>query len=183
MPLVSPREHTFVSAKTSRPIPCPGDLARLALIRVTLDPEVASIGPVPANVVEPPAQARMLATLFGVDGSVVLCLYGPDGTDAPDYGMPTVVYSAAELAADPLAANLRSVWSCARRWVSPGDQVRVLHHLGENGSTTLIEAAQAATASVDGVATVLAMACKGLVEVDLDDAPLGPGTRVRRRDA
>lgn len=176
-------DQIFVSTKTSAPVPCHGDLARLALIRATLDPSVASIAPLRADAQHAQARVRPVATLVGVDGAVALFVCGEDGPDASDYGVATLVYSAAELTSDPLASNLKLVWSCARRWVSPGDQVRVLHVLDECGSTTLIDAAQAATASVDGVATVLAMACKGLVEIDLDDAPLGPGTRVRRRDA
>ena len=175
--------ETFVSAKTVRPVPCHGDLARLALIRATLDPEVVSIAPVDAIVDGARARRRPLATLVGVDGRVALCVQGEDGPDAPDPNGTELVYSAIDLLSYPLAANLRLVWSCARRWVSPGDQVRVLHVLEEYGSASLIEAAQAATASVDGVATVLAMACRCLVEIDLDNAPLGPGTRVRRRDA
>ena len=182
MPIVIP-DQTFVSAKTVRPVPCHGDLARLALIRATLDPSVATIAPLSADARHAPARVRAVATLVGVDGSVALCVRGEDGPDALDCDAATLVYSAADLMRDPLAANLRLVWSCARRWVSPGDQVRVLHVLDECGSTTLIDAAQAATASVDGVATVLAMACRGLIEIDLDDGPLGPGTRLRRRDA
>lgn len=180
MPIVI-ADRTFVSSKTASPVACPDDVARLALIKATLDPGITSIRPVDAS--DSGAFHRPLATLVGVDGSVVLCVRGVDGPDAPGCDASTLVYSAADLARDPLAANLRAVWCCARRWVSPGDQVRVLHLLDEIGSTTLIDVAQAATASVDGVATVLAMACKGLVEIDLDDGPLGPGTRVRRRDA
>lgn len=182
MPIVIP-DQTFVSTKTVAPVPCHGDLARLALIRATLDPSVATIAPLRADARHAPARVRAVATLVGVDGPVALCVRGEDSPDAPNCGGATLVYSASDLLSDPLAANLRLVWSCARRWVSPGDQVRVLHVLDDCGSTTLIEAAQAATASVDGVATVLALACRGLVEIDLDGGPLGPGTRVRRRDA
>ena len=182
MPIVIP-EQVFVSAKTVQPVPCHGDLARLALIRATLDREVVSIAPLHADAHDATTRVCPVATLVGVDGSVALCVRGEDGLDASKWGVTAVVYSAADLMSDPLAANLRLVWSCARRWVSPGDQVRVLHALDECGSTTLIEVAQAATDSVDGVATVLAMACRGLIEIDLDDGPLGPGTRLRRRDA
>ena len=173
MPIVIP-DQSFVSAKTSAPVPCHGDLARLALIRATLDSSIATIAPLRTGSHDGPAGVRAVATLVGVDGSVALCVRSEGGPDASDCAMPALVYSAAELMRDPLAANLRAVWSCARRWVSPGDQVRVLHVLDENGTTSLIDAAQAATASVDGVATVLAMACRGLIEIDLDDAPPWP---------
>ena len=84
------------------------------------------------------------------------------------------------LLAEPTATDLRMIWSCATRWYVPGDQVRVLQYLSDNGNASLFDAAQAATASVDGVATVLALACRGLVELDLSEGPLGPETRVRR---
>ena len=114
MPSVIP-EPVFVSTKTVQPVPCDGDLARLALIRATLHPSVATIAPLRADAHDAPVRVRAVATLVGVDGPVALCVRGEDGPDAFDYGVATLVYSAADLMRDPLAANLTLVWSCARR--------------------------------------------------------------------
>ena len=176
----------FVSSKCSAPIPYRYETQRLALIRATLDSDYFAIGPVPLAISEAHAcgSASCVAAVRTGDGSpAILCITGDANPRISGWNGPTVVFSPADLWAEPLAGNLRAVWSCSRRWVAPGDQVRVLHTLDENGSTALIDVAQAVTASSDGVAIVLAMACKGLVEIDLDDAPLAPSTRVRRIEA
>ncbi|MGP9820038.1 hypothetical protein ACTZWW_08485 [Salinarimonas sp. NSM] len=87
--------------------------------------------------------------------------------------------TAATLRAEPRFTTMRLIASCRRVRVGAGDRVRILAALDEAGTLPLIEAASAARGAVDGVAAVLALACEGLVAVDLD-APLGPETPVRR---
>ncbi|CUX21766.1 MULTISPECIES: hypothetical protein [Agrobacterium] len=60
-----------------------------------------------------------------------------------------------------------------------GDRLRLLAALDEHGSLPLAECLKAfqETRSVPGIASLI---LHGYVEVDLDDAPLGPETAVRR---
>ena len=48
------------------------------------------------------------------------------------------------------------------------DKVRILHFLSEHGSSHLMDVAQAATASRDAIATILALCCSWLLEIDDD---------------
>ena len=61
-----------------------------------------------------------------------------------------------------------------------GDRVRILHQLDECGTMRLVECASAAMNASDGVAAVLALACEGLIAVDIT-RPILPETQVRRR--
>jgi hypothetical protein len=89
------------------------------------------------------------------------------------------VETARTLRAEPRFSTVRLIGSCRRVPVSAGDRVRILHHLDEAGTAPLVEVAGAAQA-FDGVAAVLALACEGLVTVEID-RPILPETRVKRR--
>ena len=176
----SPSQHrVFVSWKTAAPVPVRTAVAQLALIRSTLDPDVVRIAPPP--VTDDQNASPVVAVVTDHDGQSALVIQDLQvavADDVRDLRMRTM--DRAALLAEPTATDLRMIWSCATRWYAPGDQVRVLQFLSDNGNASLFDAAQAATASVDGVATVLALACRGLVELDLSEGPLGPETRVRR---
>jgi hypothetical protein len=94
-------------------------------------------------------------------------------------GRSFAVETARTLRAEPRFSTVRLIGSCRRIPVSAGDRVRILHHLDEAGTAPLVEVAGAAQA-YDGVAAVLALACEGLVTVEID-RPILPETRVRRR--
>ena len=175
----SPQHRVFVSSKTTAPVPVDTRVAQLALIQATLDPGVLRIDPPVAHRASGPL--TFVALLTDHDGPSALVMSDvPASVPLGDNDLRTRVVDRAALLAEPTATDLRMIWSCATRWYVPGDQVRVLQFLSDNGGASLIEAAQSATASVDGVATVLALACRGLVELDLSEGPLGPETRVRR---
>ena len=86
----------------------------------------------------------------------------------------------ASIRAEPRYATLKLVLACRHTSVSAGDRVRVLHHLDECGSASLVECAGAVLNTQDGVAAVLALAVEGLVAVDIN-GPLLPETALRRR--
>lgn len=90
------------------------------------------------------------------------------------------VETAASLRAEPRFTTVRLIMECRRAPVSAGDRVRILHHLDECGTASLIECAGAVQNSRDGVAAVLALAVEGLVAVEID-RPILPETKVRRR--
>ena len=166
----------FVSTRTVRPIPYVTDVARLALVRASLDPEVSAIEPVPTGHERSDlsGQVAMVVDTFGE----VVPLRIVDDAFAEGLDAFGLAYARPVLEANHRALDM--VWACRRRYVHAGDQVRVLHYLDVcGGECPLIELAQATTSSHDGVTTILTLACRGLVSIAID-APLGPETKVKR---
>ncbi|MBZ6078589.1 hypothetical protein [Microvirga puerhi] len=95
-------------------------------------------------------------------------------------GRPFTFETAASLRAEPRLATVRLITACRRTPVTAGDRVRILHQLDECGTMRLVDCASAAMNAADGVAAVLALACEGLVAVDIS-RPILPETPVRRR--
>jgi hypothetical protein len=88
--------------------------------------------------------------------------------------------SPAGIRAEPRFSTVRLILACKRTPVTAGDRVRILHQLDESGTMRLVDCAGAAMNTTDGVAAVLALACEGLVAVDIS-RPILPETPVRRR--
>ncbi|WP_237481832.1 hypothetical protein [Lichenibacterium dinghuense] len=169
----------FTSPRTVRPVPYVTDVARLALVRASLDPEVSAIEPVPSGCgrAGTPGRVAMVVDAFGE----VVPLRIVDDVLAEGLDASGLAYARPMLDANHRALDM--VWACRRRYVHASDQVRVLHYLDVcGGECPLIELAQATTSSHDGVTTILALACRGLVSLALD-APLSPETRVKRSRA
>ncbi len=103
-------------------------------------------------------------------------IHGITSTD----GRPFVIETAASIRAEPRFTTMRLILACKRTPVSAGDRVRVLHQLDEMGAMRLVDCAGAVMNTQDGVAAVLALACEGLVAVDIS-RPILPETQVRRR--
>jgi hypothetical protein len=95
-------------------------------------------------------------------------------------GRPFAIETAASIRAEPRFTTMRLVQACRRIPVSAGDRVRILHQLDECGAMRLVDCAGAAMNAPDGVAAVLALACEGLIAVDIA-RPILPETQVRRR--
>ena len=168
----------FVSAKTISPVPYRCDVSRFALIRATLDSEIASIEP--ADSVLAVCPVRGILAVVGDGQGVLRLLRLMDHTTAPRDAigaLPVMEFSRSDILAH--MDGLGMIWACRRRYIAAGDQVRILHVLTENGETPLVDVASAARETADGVGVVLAMACRGLVSLDLD-GPFTPETRVRR---
>ena len=168
----------FVSAKTTSPVPYRCDVSMFALVRATLDGEIASIEPMDSVRIGYAVRGS-LAVLADTQG-ILRLLRLVDHFTAPFDAigaLPVVEFSRSDILAH--MDRLGMIWACRRRYIAAGDQVRILHVLAENGDMSLIDVASAARATADGVGVVLAMACRGLVSLDLD-GPLSPETRVRR---
>jgi hypothetical protein len=113
-----------------------------------------------------------------VDHPLRAALVGGGATAAD--GREFTVETFASLRAEPRFTTVRLIQACRRTFVSAGDRVRILHHLDECGTARLVEAASVAQNAADGVAAVLALACEGLVSVDIS-RPILPETPVKRR--
>lgn len=90
------------------------------------------------------------------------------------------IETAASIRAEPRFSTVRLITACRRTPVTAGDRVRILHQLDEVGTMRLVDCAGAVMNTQDGVAAVLALACEGLVTVDIH-RPILPETQVRRR--
>lgn len=95
-------------------------------------------------------------------------------------GRAFAIETAASIRAEPRLATVRLILACRRVPVTAGDRVRILHQLDECGTMRLVDCAGAALNTTDGVAAVLALACEGLIAVDIT-RPILPETPVRRR--
>ncbi|MCB5175617.1 hypothetical protein [Microvirga lenta] len=95
-------------------------------------------------------------------------------------GRPFVIETAASIRAEPRFTTVRLIMACKRTPVTAGDRVRILHQLDESGAMRLVDCASAVMNTADGVAAVLALACEGLIAVDIS-RPILPETQVRRR--
>jgi hypothetical protein len=95
-------------------------------------------------------------------------------------GRSFVIEMAGTIRAEPRFTTMRLIMACKRTPVTAGDRVRVLHQLDEVGAMRLVDCASGVMNTQDGVAAVLALACEGLIAVDIS-RPILPETQVRRR--
>lgn len=103
-------------------------------------------------------------------------IHGLESEDGRHFSIET----AATLRAEPRFTTVRLITACRRTPVTAGDRVRILHQLDEVGTMRLVDCAGAVMNTQDGVAAVLALACEGLIAVDIR-RPILPETQVRRR--
>lgn len=101
------------------------------------------------------------------------------GLHAED-GRHFTIETASTIRAEPRFTTVRLITACRRTPVTAGDRVRILHQLDEVGTMRLVDCAGAVMNTQDGVAAVLALACEGLIAVDIS-RPILPETQVRRR--
>jgi hypothetical protein len=103
-------------------------------------------------------------------------IHGLTSTDGRSFSIET----AASIRAEPRFTTVRLIMACKRTPVTAGDRVRILHQLDEVGAMRLVDCASAVMNTQDGVAAVLALACEGLISVEIN-RPILPETQVRRR--
>lgn len=99
---------------------------------------------------------------------------------ASNDGRLFTIETAMSIRAEPRFTTVRLIMACKRTPVTAGDRVRVLHQLDEVGAMRLVDCASGVMNTQDGVAAVLALACEGLIAVDIS-RPILPETQVRRR--
>lgn len=103
-------------------------------------------------------------------------IHGLTSTDGRYFSIET----ASTVRAEPRMTTVRLIMACRRTPVTAGDRVRILHQLDEVGTMRLVDCAGGVMNTQDGVAAVLALACEGLIAVDIS-RPILPETQVRRR--
>lgn len=105
---------------------------------------------------------------------------GPDvEIAAANAGLTYEVMSVAEMAVGYRLENARDLLRYGNYRVALGDRVMLLRALDEHGSLSIAECL-GAFRETRPMAGLAALVLTGFVEVDLDEAPLGPETMVRR---
>lgn len=182
--------NLFVSAKTTVAIPASCALVRDALIQASLDPAVRSI--------EFLAQARVGATPVDLGATVIVrddgrfyldVVAGRTLRDAEDeglalialaeLGLAPITLTAADIKREPRFANSNLVWNYRMHPVGITMRMRVLEILADDGPMPLGRLLSSIRCDRDPSPAILAMACSGLIDLDLVSRPLGPLTKVR----
>jgi hypothetical protein len=93
------------------------------------------------------------------------------------HGLRLLERDAEDVSREPLFSNVRAVFSHAGRHVSLTDRLAIGLAL-EDGPQSIAELEERARPNCDLVAAVSALACEGLLRLDIEDANLGPRTMV-----
>lgn len=77
-------------------------------------------------------------------------------------------------------ANARDLLRYASYKVSLGDKIRLLSLLDEYGSLSIRDCTPSIQNTSDPIGSIASMVLQRIVEIDLDDEPIGPDTRISR---
>jgi len=181
---------TFSGPKCKVAIPIESLLLRDALREASLDAQVRALQYRKAPNLYGTPPTLMSVVLQRIDGDVLLavCERRPQRS-AADYerlgevlasdGLRLLERDADDIRREPIYSNVQEVWSNARFHVSIRDRLKIGAALAEDGPQTILEIEERARPCCDIIAAVCALACEGLVEIDLRDAPLSPRSVVR----
>lgn len=179
----------FVSAKTVGVIPTEHPLVHEALVQASLDPGVRSLEFVSTASVGTDTVALDAVVVVREDGRFCLDVVEARANRGPeedmlfsrvlsDLGLPTLTMSAVDIRREPLYSNASSVWANRLRRVDVGTRLAVLALLQDDGPMRLGSLLQGLRCDRDPAPAVMAMACGGLIGLDLASATLGPSTMV-----
>ena len=182
----------FSSPKCAVAIPIDSILQRDALLQASLDPSVRTIHyRKTPNLYGPPAAVNgVVLQRFDGDFLLIACEARLRRTDKEYAGLADVLVSnglrllerdALDIRREPLFSNTRAVWHYERFVVSVHNRLRIAATLAEDGPQSILELEERARPTCDIIGAVCALACEALVELDIDDIPLGPRTMVRAR--
>ncbi|MEH2488484.1 hypothetical protein [Bradyrhizobium sp. AZCC 2230] len=189
-PLRKATSTTFFGPKCKVAIPIASLLLRDALREASLDAQVRAIHYRKASNLYGTPPSLMSVVLQRIDGDFLLavCERRPQRS-AADYerfagllasdGLRLLERDADDIRREPIYSNVREIWSNARCHVSVRDRLKIGAALAEDGPQTILEIEERARPYCDIIAAVCALACEGLVEIDIRDAPLGPRSVVR----
>lgn len=181
---------TFSSPKCKVAIPIDNVLQRDALLEASLDAQVRALHYRKAPNLYGTPPTLMSVVLQRIDGDFLLavCERRPQRS-AADYerlsevlaseGLRLLERDADDIRREPIYSNVREVWSNARFHVSIRDRLKIGAALAEDGPQTILEIEERARPCCDIIAAVCALACEGLLEIDIREAPLGPRSVVR----
>jgi len=180
------------SPKCRHAIPIASVVHKDLLIQSTLDPHVRSI-----EFIEEIDNGNSFATPRSIvlsrdDGRFMIDLVevrserDPDHEDALLFGLRScgisiLAISVEDIRREPRFTNCRQIWRHCLFDPAVRDRNWILDSLSEDGPQTIFELERILTTAFDTEATLCALACADLIEIDIDTRQLGPGTIVRSR--
>jgi cell division protease FtsH len=181
--------ESFVSVKTATAIPAVQGLVTDALIQATLDPRVRAIEFQPSAVLGLQTIDLDAIVLVRNDGRFHLDVVAArrlrtlEQEDLfllalQDLGLTSIVMTSEDIQSQPRFSNSRLVWRYRGYPVPVGLRIQVMQHLARGGPTLLGRLLEEIRGESDPGAALFAMACANLVEIDLQEQPVGPETRV-----
>jgi hypothetical protein len=180
----------FSAPKCKVAIPISHALLRDALRQASLDPSVRAIHYRKAPDIYGTHSMVMSVVLEKIDHDflLVVCETRPRRTAAElarladlleSNGLRLLERDARDVRREPLFTDTHEVWSNERIHVSVSDRLRIAAALAEDGPQSIREIEERARPSCDIVAAICALACEGLVEINIHEAALGWQTVVR----
>lgn len=86
----------------------------------------------------------------------------------------------AEIKTEPRLSNAKELLRYADVEVPLGDRIRFLTMLDENGPTPLSECLRGCRGRTDPIAMIAVLTLRRFISMDIDEAPIGPETVIRR---
>lgn len=186
LPLARP--FLFTSPKCRAAIPVHDILLRDALEQASLDSTVLAIHYRSGPEIECPPVSLSGVVLRRGDGSYLLRVAQnrPERSQEDHaslrfvlerHGLQLLERDAKDLHREPLFSNARAIWSHAGRRVSLIERLKIAVAL-EDGPQSIIELQDRTRLTCDFVGALCALACEGLLRLDIHDTALGPQTIV-----
>jgi hypothetical protein len=185
--------RVLTSPKCETAIPVRDVLFRDAIVQASLDPAVLKIELVPLPVPDPSLAVNAL--VVERDGRRLLLdnhmaeKRKPRSIDdegallvaLEELGLELVELDPQEIRREPRFTNCREVWRHHRHDVTLGDRLQIMQALAEDGPQSIMELENRVSPTIDVVASVCSLACADILELELNERPLGRRTIVRER--
>lgn len=186
-----PRSNFVNSPKCNSAIPAASPLHRDLLVQSSLDPHVRSIEFIDEIRHRGRAASPRSIVLYRDDGRFMLDIEGSGVDRDPEdtrhlvsklrlQSIALLEIKPEEIRREPRFGNARRVWDFRDLDPTIRERERILARLDERGPQTVREL-EMLTTSCDVLATVCALACADVVEIDIDGPPIGLRTLVRAR--
>lgn len=183
-------EHfcTFHSVKTIKAVPANNLAIRDALIHLTLDHTVVAIDyfeEIVSGNVRIRADSIFARNASGRHLLEILPSKRPTQQVievTQGMGIRRWTMTDAEIAAEPRHGNEREIWRHAGRTVPVHMRMQILAELRKRGAVGMDELLASLVGFSSNREAILALACAGIVRIDLNAGPLGPRTLVSYGD-
>jgi hypothetical protein len=181
--------HVVISRKTTGAIPAHSPFARDLVVQSVLDPGVRRVEFLNQIVHDGVAVATRSIVVTRDDKRFLVDLVGSHSGRTPGQqqivdlglealGIERIKVSPGAIKREPRHSNARLIWQHRGTAVSARDRSRIISYLSEHGPLVIGRLETDVDISIDMTTAVCALACDDLLEIDLDAAPLGRGTRV-----
>jgi hypothetical protein len=192
MPMIRrprPPTHVVSTRKTTGAIPAGAPFTRDLVVQSVLDSGVRRVEFLNQIVHDGSAVAMRSIVVTRDDKRFLVDLVGSHpGRSAGEQqtidlglealGIERIEVSPCAIRREPRFSNARLIWQHRGSAVSAKDRERIIAYLSEHGPRPIGRLEADVHVSMDMMTAVCALACDDFLEIDIDAAPLGRGTRV-----